>query len=168
MIAALPASSRASDDVRTYDLVWILHLVGDTHQPLHGSGRYTRQSPDGDAGGNAEQVIPATGEMVALHAYWDSLFGSNVSSYGAVFDADTKDELESLSVNEVAGAIPDPQKWIEESAEVPRDTSLRQISESRMCLRAKKAQPCFTSSAARRPSIASSTASFACSTEAMA
>ncbi|WP_404437437.1 S1/P1 nuclease [Bradyrhizobium daqingense] len=42
MIAALPASSGASDDVRSYDLVWILHLVGDAHQPLHGSGRYTR------------------------------------------------------------------------------------------------------------------------------
>jgi hypothetical protein len=26
MIAALPASSGASDDVRSYDLVWILHL----------------------------------------------------------------------------------------------------------------------------------------------
>src|SRR5262249_11871760 len=34
MIAALPVSSGASDDVRSYDLVWILHLVGDAHQPL--------------------------------------------------------------------------------------------------------------------------------------
>lgn len=32
MIAALPASSGASDDLRSYDLVWILHLVGDAHQ----------------------------------------------------------------------------------------------------------------------------------------
>jgi hypothetical protein len=53
MIAALPASSGASDDVRSYDLVWILHLVGDAHQPLHASGRFTKQVPSGDAGGNA-------------------------------------------------------------------------------------------------------------------
>lgn len=120
MIAALSASSGASDDVRSYDLVWILHLVGDAHQPLHGSGRYTRQIPDGDAGGNAEQVIPAAGETVALHAYWDSLFGGYVSPYGAVFDADAKDGLAGLAVNEVAAKIADPQKWIEESVELAK------------------------------------------------
>src|SRR5262249_14251441 len=48
MIAALPPSSGASDDVRSYDLVWILHLVGDAHQPLHAAGRFTRQIPAGD------------------------------------------------------------------------------------------------------------------------
>ena len=120
MIAALPASSGASDDVRSYDLAWILHLVGDAHQPLHGSGRYTRQIPDGDAGGNAEQVIPATGQTVALHAYWDSLFGGYVSPYGAVFDADDRDGLASLAVNDVAAKVADPQKWIEESAELAK------------------------------------------------
>lgn len=120
MIAALSASSGASDDVRSYDLAWILHLVGDAHQPLHGSGRYTRQIPDGDAGGNAEQVIRATGELVALHAYWDSLFGGYVSPAGAVFDADARDGLASLSVNEVAAKIADPQKWIDESVELAK------------------------------------------------
>jgi hypothetical protein len=69
MIAALPASSGASDDVRSYDLVWILHLVGDAHQPLHAVGRFTAAIPNGDAGGNAESVIPATGETIALHAF---------------------------------------------------------------------------------------------------
>jgi hypothetical protein len=75
MIAALPASSGASDDVRSYDLVWILYLVGDAHQPLHAAARYTLQIPDGDAGGNAESVIPASGSSMALHAYWDAIFG---------------------------------------------------------------------------------------------
>src|SRR6476660_8683192 len=28
-------SSEVSDEVRSYDLVWPLHLVGDAHQPLH-------------------------------------------------------------------------------------------------------------------------------------
>jgi hypothetical protein len=69
MIAALPASSDASDDVRSYDLVWMLHLVGDAHQPLHTVGRFTKPIPNGDAGGNAESVIPATGETIVLHAY---------------------------------------------------------------------------------------------------
>jgi hypothetical protein len=120
MIAALPASSGASDDVRSYDLVWILHLVGDAHQPLHGIGRFTRQIPNGDAGGNAEQVIPANGKSTALHAYWDSIFGGYVSPYGAIFDADDKEGLASLTVNDVAAKIADPQKWIEESAELAK------------------------------------------------
>ena len=47
MIAALSASSGASDDVRSYDLVWILHLVGDAHQPLHAVARLPRRSRTG-------------------------------------------------------------------------------------------------------------------------
>ncbi|WP_375779209.1 S1/P1 nuclease [Bradyrhizobium sp. ma5] len=64
MIAALPASSSASDDVRSYDLVWILHLVGDAHKPLHAAARYTLQIPHGDAGGNAESVMSASGSSI--------------------------------------------------------------------------------------------------------
>jgi hypothetical protein len=29
------ASATADDDVKSYDMVWLLHLVGDVHQPLH-------------------------------------------------------------------------------------------------------------------------------------
>jgi hypothetical protein len=36
----------------------ILHLVGDAHQPLHAVARFTASIPNGDAGGNAESVIP--------------------------------------------------------------------------------------------------------------
>ncbi|OAF01156.1 phospholipase [Bradyrhizobium centrolobii] len=120
MIAALPESSGASDDIRSYDLVWILHLVGDAHQPLHAVGRFTKQIPDGDSGGNAELVIPATGETIALHAYWDSVFGGYVSPYGAVFDADAKGGLSSLSVNQTSAQIADPQAWIDESFELAK------------------------------------------------
>lgn len=120
MIAALPAASGASDDVRSYDLAWILHLVGDAHQPLHAVGRFTKQIPNGDSGGNAEQVIPATGETIALHAYWDSMFGGYVSPYGAMFDADDKDGLAKISVNEAAAKVADPQAWIEESADLAK------------------------------------------------
>jgi hypothetical protein len=120
MIAALPAQSGASDDVRSYDLVWILHLVGDAHQPLHAVDRFTRQISDGDAGGNAEMVIPATGETIALHAYWDRMFGGYVSPAGAVFDADDKDGIAHIQVNAALAQIADPQTWIDESAELAK------------------------------------------------
>lgn len=118
MITALPTSSGASDEVRSYDLAWILHLVGDAHQPLHAADRFTKQIPNGDAGGNAETVIPATGETIALHAYWDSIFGGYSSPYGAVFDADDKDGLASVGVSQAAAQVSDPETWVQESADL--------------------------------------------------
>jgi len=115
MIAALPATSGASDDLRSYDLVWLLHLVGDAHQPLHAAGRFTQAIPGGDAGGNAESVIPATGETVALHAYWDGIFGGYSSPYGAIYDADATDGLAGIVVTKEAAQIIDPEKWFQES-----------------------------------------------------
>lgn len=53
-----------------YLLPWILHLVGDLHQPLHCTSRFLRSDPDGDQGGNHVWVTPPT---VRLHAYWDDL-----------------------------------------------------------------------------------------------
>ena len=121
MIAALPASSGASDDVRSYDLVWIIHLVGDAHQPLHAVSRVTRALATGDIGGNAEMVIPATGETIALHAYWDRIFGGYSSPYGANFDATGKGGLADVAVNKAAAAILDPQAWIDESAALAKE-----------------------------------------------
>lgn len=119
MITALPPTSGATDDVRSYDLVWMLHLVGDLHQPLHAVGRYTREIPDGDAGGNAESVIPATGEVIALHAYWDRILGGYVSPAGAVFDADN-DGIADIKVSPAAAQVADPEAWAQESFEVAK------------------------------------------------
>src|SRR5262249_50607822 len=58
---------------------------------------------------------------MALHAYWDSLFGGYVSPYGAGFDADDKDGIASISVNETAAKVLDPQVWIEESADLAKE-----------------------------------------------
>ncbi|MCP1835652.1 hypothetical protein J2R76_003992 [Bradyrhizobium sp. USDA 4532] len=120
MIAALPASSGVSDDLRSYNLVWIFHLVGDAHQPLHAAARSTQQIPNGDAGGNAESVIPAIGSSMTPHAYWDAIFGDSSSPYGAIFDADDKDGLSSVGVNDAQARIADPAVWAQESAELAK------------------------------------------------
>lgn len=52
--------SLASDDVRSYDLVWLLHLVGDLHQPLHATSRFSNGLDDA-RGGNDEKVQPTKG-----------------------------------------------------------------------------------------------------------
>lgn len=120
MIAALPESSGATDSLRSYDLVWLLHLVGDMHQPLHAVGRFTKELPDGDRGGNEETVIPATGEAIALHAYWDRLFGGYSSVYGALFDACGPAGIMSLTPDADKAQIIDPAIWAQESFDLAR------------------------------------------------
>lgn len=116
MIEALPATSGASDGIRSYDLVWILHMIGDVHQPLHAVARVTRELPTGDRGANAEMVIPATGETITLHAYWVRVFGGYVSPFGALFEVEAQDGIGRLDANPELAKISDPERWIEESA----------------------------------------------------
>lgn len=58
-----------SDQERLYALQFVLHLVGDIHQPLHASD-------DHDQGGNAETVKAATVSKKSgnLHGFWDTQF----------------------------------------------------------------------------------------------
>lgn len=67
-------------DLRSYELVWIEHLMGDLHQPLHDAQRFTKTLHDGDQGGN-KVLIGAPGAKYPsnLHAYWDDLPGSDSS-----------------------------------------------------------------------------------------
>ena len=71
---AVPRSRKA------YALVWLIHLVGDAHQPLHCATRVDMQSSSiGDAGGNLFQVS-YKGQPMSLHTYWDALLGTSTTS----------------------------------------------------------------------------------------
>jgi hypothetical protein len=114
---ALPSSSGVSNDVRSYDLVWLLHLVGDAHQPLHATARFSQDLLDGDMGGNKETVKPATGEVLLLHAYWDRMFGGYTTPQGAVLDANSDGAIAHVSVDAALATIDDPEVWFKESFE---------------------------------------------------
>jgi hypothetical protein len=70
------------DNARAQALRFIIHFVGDIHQPLHCSTRVDKAHTDGDQGGNLFVIlIPAsktgkTGKTrrEKLHAYWDGGF----------------------------------------------------------------------------------------------
>lgn len=76
-IAAFRAalSSSATDNVKSYDLSWLEHLVGDIHQPLHAVTRVSAGAPKGDAGGTLVTLCGAPCRNV-LHSFWDRLVGS--------------------------------------------------------------------------------------------
>ena len=78
-------ASSDSDPLKAYELAWLEHLVGDVHQPLHGTARFFMGQ--GDEGGNKVKIkLPAAmkkqfeGTLAAsapteLHAFWDDLPG---------------------------------------------------------------------------------------------
>ena len=68
--AALATSE--PDLLKSYDLVWLIHLVGDVHQPLHASTRVSQAKPRGDLGGND---VVVDGPDKELHAFWDDAVG---------------------------------------------------------------------------------------------
>lgn len=120
MIAKLPQAAEASDRLRSYGLVWMIHLVGDLHQPLHAVARYTAQIPKGDKGGNIEMVTPATGETLALHFYWDRMFGGYSSVFGAIKDADDAAGLGKVTPDAAKAQVLDPETWAQESFELAK------------------------------------------------
>jgi hypothetical protein len=63
------------DNARAQALRFIIHFVGDIHQPLHCSTRVDSGHPNGDRGGNEflVKVRDANGKAktLKLHSYWD-------------------------------------------------------------------------------------------------
>ena len=60
-------------------LRFIIHFVGDIHQPLHCTTRVTAANPDGDRGGNLFKIkILKNGKLQDsnLHSYWDGGIGA--------------------------------------------------------------------------------------------
>jgi hypothetical protein len=84
-----PATSPAE---RLLALKFLLHFVGDLHQPLHASDHH-------DRGGNCVTLSPSPdGEVNNLHAYWDvtviNALGTNAEQIAAALDAAiTPDEV---------------------------------------------------------------------------
>lgn len=106
---------------RAYALPWLIHLVGDAHQPLHVVSRYDAAGR-GDAGGNMLSVITPFHPHLSpmnLHAYWDDL-------PGAPWLRGTRLEAAARALRELYPA-PDetgtPQQWLQESWQIARDSA---------------------------------------------
>lgn len=109
-------ASNSPDPLKSYDLVWLLHLVGDVHQPLHCAARFTSVHPDGDDGGNGVKVAIGQNSKT-LHSFWDGQLGT------------TSDPLVAM---QVATGLPTPPAnlvallnadvWINESFTNARNT----------------------------------------------
>jgi hypothetical protein len=71
--SAMLSSAETSPTERASALSWVLHLVGDIHQPLHVSDHFSKKFPTGNAAGTLEYVADPLGEStIPLHMLWDS------------------------------------------------------------------------------------------------
>ncbi|MBC7379583.1 MAG: S1/P1 nuclease [Burkholderiaceae bacterium] len=102
---AVPKSN-APDAERLTALKYVVHLVGDVHQPLHAG--YAS-----DKGGNTYQV-QAFGKGTNLHAIWDS---GLVNNWGGG-PVGLKAELAASLSGPAVGAAPKASQWAEESCKI--------------------------------------------------
>ena len=67
-------SSTADDNAKAQALRFVIHFVGDVHQPLHCATRISAGNPEGDRGGNQIMIKHTVGTKhpaVNLHSFWD-------------------------------------------------------------------------------------------------
>lgn len=113
---ALLADRKQSDSVRSEALKWVVHLIGDLHQPLHVGDR-------GDRGGN-DVKLTWFGRSSNLHSVWDS----GILSAMGMDDVALRRELEGrLAQRNDLATIErgTPLSWAMESHDAARDVAYR-------------------------------------------
>ena len=72
MVDTIKSHTDSEAEGKSLALRLLIHFMGDIHQPLHCSDRYTAEHPKGDKGGND---FPLKGHYSAneLHAVWDTV-----------------------------------------------------------------------------------------------
>jgi len=104
-------SSNAPDEQKAFDLVWLLHLVGDIHQPLHAASRFaqTGSKSHGDTGENSVKLCdrPCRDQ---LHGFWDGVLGNGENVSAAISEAGKLPKPDQSDVSKSDEAV-----WVQES-----------------------------------------------------
>jgi nuclease S1 len=101
---ALLAARSTSKSARLQALSFVVHFIGDVHQPLHAAVR------DNDAGGNAEHVSIG-GQSTVLHHAWDEELVSEIDTDPQALAQDLKVEI-TMAFDEPKGQ---PNDWTRQS-----------------------------------------------------
>ena len=109
--------SRTSGNyLKSYDLVWLIHLVADVHQPLHAISRFDKAHKKGDDGGNGVTVcIHSCQTKEKLHAFWDDILGVSIDTATAIEKA-----KQLPTPDPQLASITDEGVWIQESFSAAR------------------------------------------------
>jgi len=119
LFRAVLASTTESDVLKSYDLTWLLHLVGDVHQPLHVATRVSVTQPDGDQNGSLVRLCRAPCDE-DLRAFWNTIFGTQTSVTSAAKLAQTLPVAPAA-----AAAVLDEAMWVHDSFELAKSKVYR-------------------------------------------
>jgi hypothetical protein len=113
------ASTTASDNLKSYDLTWLLHLVGDVHQPLHVATRVSATQPDGDENGSLVTLCPAPCQD-DLRAFWNTILGTETTVTHAARLAKTLPSARAADA-----AVLDEAIWVQEGFELAQSQAYK-------------------------------------------
>ena len=123
--AAVLANVESKPDERALALSWLIHVLGDIHQPFHVSDLFSKQFPSGNLAGSEGFVAdPQADSSVQLHLLWDSNFMrstelEHVDEYAReIMEKHPRTSLPELTAFEGPG---DFEKWARESHQVAVD-----------------------------------------------
>lgn len=95
-------------------LRYVVHLVGDIHQPLH-------TVSDADLGGNCEALQPPVGKARNLHALWDGELVNEINPDDKALAAGLEREIASLGADRQRDwAAGNQDDWVWESHELAK------------------------------------------------
>jgi len=121
---AIEKLKTGTDSQKAIYLCWLLHLVGDIHQPLHCAQMVSEQFARGDQGGNLVLIRVRTQRSpVRLHALWDGLLGTSLKVDPIARDCDA---IEAVLKEKAARIQPDLKEhttfesWAKESFELAK------------------------------------------------
>jgi len=105
-------------------LAFLVHIVGDLHQPMHTVSYFSKAHPDGDQGGNLYLVINPIKppEKVNMHALWDSGFfvfdpeaGTSIEEHVKMVTTSYPEKFFGDAVNDLAS-----NNWVKEGIEIAK------------------------------------------------
>lgn len=124
---------KANNDGISFERAWmtryLLHVVGDIHQPLHATNFFNSTYKTGDLGGNRIKITLINGTDYNLHSYFDSIALEQdidtmiIRPLNETFAKTIEDEARQLMDKYQAAslaeliAIKDPKVWGVESYE---------------------------------------------------
>jgi hypothetical protein len=116
----LLADKSTPDDKKAVMLCWIMHDVGDIHQPLHSTALYSQNLfPTGDRGGNSIK----TDQRQNLHAVWDQFLGVRApfrTAHNRAIKVGNDPELSRIGTD--AATTLDEKVWLDESHDFAEST----------------------------------------------
>lgn len=109
--------TKTSAEERAVYLSWLIHLIGDLHQPLHCGSLVDATYPQGDKGGNDFYVKPGS-SGISLHAFWDGLLGTSTKPQSRLnYAIEIQKEYPRKALPELAKSTT-PKDWSLESRQL--------------------------------------------------